>query len=200
MFAYKNRIIQNVGSVKAGWHIVAGNPAGVFGWWDGVTAEQNCLVAHRDGTNATLVKYVGATRTEVIAPTAVTYVAGRSIEIRRLSWTNTFQLFYNGTQVGANQTISDPEIINNGYFGTFSSYEGNQCVSFVVNPFAAATLDYTFIDDPLSDYVVEVGIESSLILDGNQLDMWYHHGAVTEYIYSTDPTMQTWSAPVQVLS
>ena len=53
--------------------------------------------------------------------------------------------------------------------------------------------DHAFIDDPNSDYVVPIGIESSLIPDGNRLNLWYHHGDVMQYGYTTDPALQDWT-------
>jgi hypothetical protein len=56
----------------------------------------------------------------------------------------------------------------------------------------------TFIDDPLSDYVVDQAIESSLIMDGNQVDMWYHMSDDLKYGYTTDPNLQVWTLAPEV--
>lgn len=56
----------------------------------------------------------------------------------------------------------------------------------------------TFTDDPLSDYVADTAIESSLILDGNQLDMWYHSGDNLKYASTTDPDLQVWTLAPEV--
>jgi hypothetical protein len=66
---------------------------------------------------------VAGTYTELIS-TAVAYSAGAFVEVRRLAGTDTYQLFYNGSQVGTDQTISDAAISAatlHGYFNTFAS-------------------------------------------------------------------------------
>jgi len=65
-------------------------------------------------------KCVNGVYTNIIS-TPTTYLAGKTIEIRRIHETNTFQAFYNGVQVGANQTVADASIIDNRYHGGFDS-------------------------------------------------------------------------------
>jgi hypothetical protein len=135
LYAYYNQALSDVGSVKAAWVIGGhGKRAGVVGWWDKAAPLANCLVAIHDGiSEATLIKYVGTTPTVLIDNTAATYVAGASVEIRKTAAT-TFQLWYNGSQVGIDQTVSDAGIISNQYFGVFGTHSGGQCVSFYLNP------------------------------------------------------------------
>ena len=57
-------------------------------------------------------KVVNGAMTALFGSTSVVYVAGAPIEIRRTAST-TFQIFYNGTQVSTDQTITDTEIVNN---------------------------------------------------------------------------------------
>lgn len=64
-----------------------------------------------------LTKYVNDARTALIAATAITFVANAPCELRRLPSTNTFQVWYNGVQVGTDQTVSDAAIINNNLYG-----------------------------------------------------------------------------------
>lgn len=63
-----------------------------------------------------LQKIVNGTVTNLISFTSVTFVSNALFEIRRLS-NNVFQMWYNGSQVGTGQTISDSEIISNSYHG-----------------------------------------------------------------------------------
>lgn len=64
----------------------------------------------------TLIKSVGGTLTTLIANTTLTFVAGAYLEVRRPSPT-TFQLWYNGAQVGTTQTVSDSQIVGNVVHG-----------------------------------------------------------------------------------
>jgi hypothetical protein len=76
-----------------------------------------------------LYKLVNNTYT-VLATNDVAYVAGAFIEIRRTANT-TFQSWYNNTQVGTDQTVSDSAIINNTYVGMLSTGgSGNSIGSF----------------------------------------------------------------------
>ena len=113
----------------------------VFGWWDGTTPLQNCLIARHNGVKAVLEKVVGTTRTNLVSQT-VTYVAGATVQIRRLINSNTFQLWYNGVQVGVDQTVSDAEIIGNTYFGLFSTHVSNLCGNFKIEPYIDLDPDY----------------------------------------------------------
>lgn len=61
-------------------------------------------------------KFVNGSSTTLLASTPVTFVDGAEMEIRRINAT-TFALYYNGVQLGTNQTITDSQIINNEYHG-----------------------------------------------------------------------------------
>ena len=132
MFAKLSTKFSSALVVRAAWNITdAVFQAGVVGWWDGTNALQNCLVAYHNKTKVYLDKYVGTTLTNLINST-VAHVPGANVEIRRVTGTNTFQLYYGGVQIGTDQTVSDAAIINNGYFGLFSVGSSNQCDSFYV--------------------------------------------------------------------
>jgi len=103
--------------------LTTGTQAGVVSLLDSDSNPQNFLIAYHDGTNVRLEKCVSGVYTQLIS-TAVTFVSNSQIEIRRPSG-NTFQLWYNGTQRGTDQTISDSGIINNNLYGLFSTYSGN---------------------------------------------------------------------------
>jgi hypothetical protein len=122
-------------TTKAMATVVTGTRAGVVANLDSATAPANFVVASHDGVNCRLTKCVAGTYTSLIT-TTVTYVAGAYVEIRRLATTNTFQLFYNGSQVGANQTIADAGIISNTLAGYFQTYSGNTLAGFSCVPSA----------------------------------------------------------------
>jgi hypothetical protein len=81
---------------------------------------QNFVAAYFTSTaNVRLVKYVNGTLS-VLANTVRTYVPGELLEIRKN--VTTYQVFYGGTQVGLNQTISDVTVISNLFVGVISTY------------------------------------------------------------------------------
>lgn len=77
-----------------------------------------------------LIKVVNGTPTRLIN-TSATYAAAGALIVKRTAAT-TFQLWYNGTQVGTDQTISDAEIISNTRHGVFSNYAGSTPGTFRV--------------------------------------------------------------------
>lgn len=120
-------------TTKARASIVAGTQAGVVCNLDSASAPANFVIASHDGTTARLTVCVAGTYTEKIA-TTVAYSAGAYVEIRRLAGTNTYQLWYAGSQVGANQTIADATVIDNTLAGYFQTYSGNQLSGFSCVP------------------------------------------------------------------
>lgn len=120
-------------TVKAQATIVAGTRAGVVCNLDNATSPANFVIGSHDGTTARLTKCVGGTYTELIS-TAVTYVAGAYVEIRRTAGTDTYKLYYNNSQVGTDQTISDAGITGNVLAGMFNSYSGNSLAAFSCVP------------------------------------------------------------------
>ena len=114
--------------------IAANTQAGVIGWCDDPSNPHFFVIAIRNGSGSVnLTKCVGGTYTNLIS-SSVTFVTDAAIEIRRPSG-NTFQLWYNGSQVGADQTINDSAIADNTapFFGPFSTYSGNTFTSFSLN-------------------------------------------------------------------
>lgn len=103
--------------------LTSGTQAGVVGLLDSASNPQNFLIGYHDGTNVRLDKCVSGVYTNLIT-TAVAFTSLAQIEIRRPSG-NTFQLWYNGTQRGTDQTVSDAGIINNTMYGLFSTFSGN---------------------------------------------------------------------------
>ena len=89
---------------------------------DPTTPTSGVIAYTRSGT-VSLWKYVNGTPTGLIFETSAAYEAGGVIEIRTPS-TNTYQLWYRGTQVGADQIISDAAIVSNTYHGLFTASSG----------------------------------------------------------------------------
>lgn len=86
----------------------------------------NCLLAllrrRASGPSlgmAALIKKIGTTYTSVIAETNVTLAASADLEVRASG--STVSLWYNGAQVGTDQTISDAQLVNNTFHGLFSA-------------------------------------------------------------------------------
>lgn len=117
--------------------LTSGTQAGVVSLLDSASNPQNFLISYHDGTNVKLDKCVAGVYTSLIS-TAVAFSSNAQIEIRRPSG-NTFQLWYNGTQRGTDQTVSDAGIISNTRYGLFSTFGGNLFSEFsldsVVIPF-----------------------------------------------------------------
>lgn len=109
--------------------VALGCRAGVVCNMDSATNPQNFVIASHNGQTARLTKCVAGTYTELISQ-SVAYVAGAFVEVRRLAGTDTWQLFYNGAQVGNNQTISDAGIVGNTLHGYFNTYSGNVLSEF----------------------------------------------------------------------
>jgi hypothetical protein len=113
--------------VKAPCTIVAGTRAGVVANLDDPANPTSFVIASHDGTNARLTSYSGGTYTDLLAVTT-TYSAGALVEIRRAAGTDSYELFYADTKVGATQTISG---INGLYYGIFNTYSGNTIPGFI---------------------------------------------------------------------
>ncbi|MFN8470401.1 MAG: hypothetical protein U0X20_32910 [Caldilineaceae bacterium] len=120
-------------TVKAQATVVAGTRAGVICNLDSASSPANFVIGSHDGTTARLTKNVAGTYTELIS-TAVSYVAGAYLEIRRPAGGDIWQLFYNGSQVGADQTISDAAIKAATLAGMFNTYHGNVLAGFSCVP------------------------------------------------------------------
>lgn len=121
--------------------------AGVVGWLDSATRPANYIVAYHDNNGTVrLDKCVSGTFTNLLS-VSVAFSSDAEIEIRRPSG-NTFQLWYGGTQRGADQTISDAGIIDNTRFGMFSLRSDNtftECrIDSILIPFIPAGGSPTF--------------------------------------------------------
>ncbi len=86
---------------------------------------QNFIISYLDGAgNLKTDKCVGGTYTAIAGLTgAITYVAGQRPRI--VCSGNNVSAYYNGTQVGTTQTVSDAGIVSNKNHGLFSTYAAN---------------------------------------------------------------------------
>jgi hypothetical protein len=127
LFAVKAGIA-NPNSVGASGTILANNICGVVYGLDSYTAPANFILALHNGVGTvSMLKCISGTYTTLIS-TAVTYVAG-VIPLIKYTGSNTYQLWYNGVQRGADQTITGMTGI---YHGIFSTHPGNVINGFWV--------------------------------------------------------------------
>lgn len=118
-------------TVKAGWTITGLSLAGIVMNMDNAATPLNYVILHHNASAAIqLLKVVNGTPTQVYANGAIPYVAGATIELRKSG--TTYSVYYNGSQIGTGQTISDAGIINNTIHGMFSNDGGNSVNSFFV--------------------------------------------------------------------
>jgi hypothetical protein len=132
LFATINANKSNV-TTKAAWNIIRGLAAGVVMNLDSATSPLNFVLCYHIGAANTihLIKCVNGTYSDVLINQLATYVAGANVELRKTAAT-TYQVWYNGAQIGADQTISDAGIINNTLHGIFSVEGGNTLDRFFV--------------------------------------------------------------------
>lgn len=125
-------------TIGTGAVVAQGAGVGLVGWLDSYTSPGNFVICYLQGTNVnttqiTLVveKCVGGVYTGLIS-TIITYVAGAQIRMTgtRSGSNLLIDAFYNGTQVGVQQTISDAGIISNTRHGIFSVNENNTVDDF----------------------------------------------------------------------
>lgn len=92
------------------------------------------------GTSVAVIasKAVAGTATTLIGSTSIAFVANALLEIRRTAAT-TFQFWYNGTQIGTDQTVSDATILAGEYVSMTMLCDGWRVSEFqadgVVIPF-----------------------------------------------------------------
>ena len=120
----------NPSTVGAGCTIgSAGCHGGVVYGLDSYTAPTTFILAIHDGVSTLqMLKCVSGTYTSLVSAT-VTHVAGARIQIV-FTGSNTYQLWYNGTQRGTDQTVSDAG--TGIYHGAFSTNASNTISGFVI--------------------------------------------------------------------
>lgn len=79
----------------------------------------------------TLNKSVNGSSSTLISATTASFVADADLEIRRSG--TTYGLWYNGSQVGSDQIITDPEINDSKWCGAWSMGPVHRITSFSVN-------------------------------------------------------------------
>jgi hypothetical protein len=108
-------------------------------------------VNNSTGAQIRIDKFTSATTWVNLQSTSVTYSPGATLRVITYhSDLNTLKVrvYYNNALVGSEQTITDPEIINNTRHGLFSTYEGNTFDNFSI--FARGT-DGEYNDIPAED-------------------------------------------------
>jgi hypothetical protein len=111
--------------VSAAWTGTAGTQAGVAIIGDGCG-----IVAYHDGTNLRLDKWTTPTTWTSLINVAVAYGAGHEVALMRSG--TTVQAWYNGVQVGGDQTVTDQNILDARHVALFSTYDGNTASQFNV--------------------------------------------------------------------
>ena len=120
-------------TLSANMNVNDGTPAGLVGWLDSYTSPANFIIAYHNGRQILLEKCVAGTYTNLITST-VAYVAGAEIRLvgTRSGSNLLLDVFYNGTQVGTQQTVSDAGIIANTRQGMFNTSELNSILDFSI--------------------------------------------------------------------
>lgn len=102
--------------------------AGAGGWLNSYISPTDFIVAYISASTTSYVlkveKCVGGVYTTLISA-AITYVAGASVKLKgaRSGENLLLDAYYNGVQVGTQQTVSDAGIIDNTRHGMFSTSE-----------------------------------------------------------------------------
>jgi len=94
------------------------------------TDSNNYVYLYHEGTNITLRKVVGGVDSEVLAPTAAPYGAGRRISVSADG--TAFLIFYNDLAIGAAQTIADAALQDGLLVGLYTTNTGNTFDNFIV--------------------------------------------------------------------
>jgi hypothetical protein len=102
-----------------------------IGLWICQNASKTCgIVACHNGAQVALLKLLNGVWSELIAPTAASF--GTGLEIRKYG--TVVKLFSNGIQIGADQTVSDVDIIHNTIHGPMSTHPDNQLLTLSILP------------------------------------------------------------------
>jgi hypothetical protein len=124
LYAYR-KFYTPLARISAQWRIQQSAFAGVIACLDNPSNPQNYVVLTHDGINGLrLIKCVGGIFT-LVSKSDANYVAGAAVELRHTA-ANTWQMYYNGTKISTDQTISDTGIITNLHHGAFSANGGLQ--------------------------------------------------------------------------
>jgi hypothetical protein len=132
-------------NVSADWTITLGTQAGVVSSLDSTTTPKYYLIGYYDRSLLTprLDKFINGVQSTVINGTG-SYAAGGVVEVKRIG--TTYQLFYNGSQIGTDQTVSDANLGN--YYGAFSTYASNSYTSLTITDSSTPTPTPTNTETP----------------------------------------------------
>jgi len=107
---------------------------------DSETNPKYFILGYIDNASAFLMKCINGTFTQ-LATATITYGAAKVLKLVQANDGVTYQLWYDGVQIGADQTVNDPALNNNTIHGLFSTQPGNSLDSYVLSatPFDAST-------------------------------------------------------------
>lgn len=106
----------------------ASTQAGLVARLDSASSPANFVIAYLDGASVKVDKCVAGTYTNIISG-AVTY--GATKILRLVCNGNNVSAYYDGTQVGTTQTVSDAGIVGNTRAGLFSTYALNSFSGYI---------------------------------------------------------------------
>jgi hypothetical protein len=106
-----------------------GSQAGLVLNLDDASNPANFVLAFHDGANAKLWKCVAGTYTQLISQ-AATYGTAKPLKVIKTG--TTYQLYYDGLQIGTDQTVSDAGIIGNKIHGMFNTWSVARLDSFSI--------------------------------------------------------------------
>lgn len=112
--------------------LTTGTQAGAFALVDNPSNPQNGIYAYHDGTGVTLDKLVAGTWSNVVSRVTLAFSADMEVMPVPIGG-NQWQLWAGGSQRGSTVTISDASIVNNRYYGLFSTYSANLFSGFTLD-------------------------------------------------------------------
>lgn len=118
LYAVYNTALKSSVVVKAGITVDQGMLAGVACCLNAVSNPTYGIVAYIDGRQLILSKFINGAYTQLIRK-AITYSAGADLEIRKNG--TSVMAYYNGSQIGTTQTVSDATVVDNKYCGLFGT-------------------------------------------------------------------------------
>lgn len=114
---YNTELSSNV-VVKAGITVANGRLSGVACCLNASSNPTYGIVAYIDNQQLIMSKFINGVYTQLIR-TTITYSAGSDLEIRKNG--TSVMAYYNGSQIGTTQTVSDVTVVDNKYCGLFGT-------------------------------------------------------------------------------
>lgn len=132
--------LKNEANISVNPTIAEDNIGGLVGWQDSYTNPQNylhCYVSRQSAAQLKLDKIVAGVTTNLITAT-ITYSAGATLTLKghRSGASLLLDAFYNGAQIGTQQTVSDAAIVDTTRHGLFSPSELNSLDNFDCSAYA----------------------------------------------------------------